>query len=732
MYITGFFHNEIDKEFDLVKLELTPIESNLVINGTDNGETLRGSDEDDVINGGDGRDSIYANDGDDLVHGDGGNDLIIGGDGNDSLYGDAGNDVIYGNEGDDLIYGGDGNDEIFGGFGVDIIHGGDGNDVIDGDHARFHSRPSGEIFGDAGDDVISGAARLHGGDGNDTINADGANAAFGDAGDDYIYVRTDVSDNRYFGGEGEDRFSYFNYDRVGNGEAFSIEDLVDYAFESISASVLDITHNSGGTDRLVSFESIEFREFTLDISDDLPDLQILSGGNADYLGTSGSEIVFAVQEGQDISTLAGNDIIIGGDGSDVLHGGAGDDYIDGGFESDLIYGGDGNDVLRDGGGLNLNGNSRIIDKLYGGAGDDTFYDEGGLDVMVGQAGDDYFYVLDDRDFDRYNGGHGADTLVYVGLNSAVFLIGRTTNNVVLTIDFSPLRHPSGNGDLAPYVVDQLYRIETLVFDDLTMDISDVSLLPIFAALTEGDDNFTGSDEADLVVGMDGTDYIYGMGGDDILYGDEIFSGGDRDFIYGGDGNDQIYGGDGNNRLFGGNGDDYITWNNSGNGTVVFGDDGNDTIVDPGGFNLVKGGGGDDLIIVQFRGKDDEYDGGTGVDIVQYRDFDPRFVTVTVERTATDAVVVKLAERSFNNQTIDTFDTLTNIEIIKFGETTILVSDLPIMSSLNLSELEEISTDAEFVEMNNDAFSNSLDDLNNLMAFLEAEEGFEMQDVGIWM
>lgn len=108
-----------------------------VFNGSDNSETLEGTDGKDVLNGGAGDDSLYGEGGNDNLNGQAGADSLYGGTGDDvlngqqdddSLYGDAGDDILHGQEGDDSLAGGDGDDRLTGHEGDDTLTGGAGAD----------------------------------------------------------------------------------------------------------------------------------------------------------------------------------------------------------------------------------------------------------------------------------------------------------------------------------------------------------------------------------------------------------------------------------------------------------------------------------------------------------------------------------------------------------------------------------------------------------------------------
>jgi glycerophosphoryl diester phosphodiesterase len=112
--------------------------------GTNEGDTLVGGDDDDVIvafggddtaAGGLHSDIIYGSEGADVLRGDlnsrnsqvgvGGDDIIYGGNGDDRIGGKGGNDELYGEAGDDAIWGDDGDDLLSGGLGNDTLTGDD-------------------------------------------------------------------------------------------------------------------------------------------------------------------------------------------------------------------------------------------------------------------------------------------------------------------------------------------------------------------------------------------------------------------------------------------------------------------------------------------------------------------------------------------------------------------------------------------------------------------------------
>ncbi|HEX2885124.1 calcium-binding protein [Vineibacter terrae] len=144
-------------------------------------------------------------------------------------------------------------------------------------------------------------------------------------------------------------------------------------------------------------------------------------------------------------------------------------------------------------------------------------------------------------------------------------------------------------------------------------------------LGAGDDVLNSTSAAAYVVdGGDGNDsiamYYTIFGGDDVLLGgagnDHISGGLGEDRIDGGLDNDTLYGEDGDDLIEGGAGDDYI--DGGADDDVIFGDAGNDTIIGGLGSDTIKGNAGDDIFVVTSTADGrDSYDGGDGIDTLDY-------------------------------------------------------------------------------------------------------------------
>jgi Ca2+-binding RTX toxin-like protein len=171
------------------------------VNGAGNRDTIRGQA---------GNDTLLGEAGNDILLGEAGNDTLRGGDGGDAtnrpsigsngdyLNGGSGDDVLFGEAGPDFLDGMMGNDILIGGDGIDALAGGSGDDFIDGG-ARA-----------TGDESFDVAQRLCGGLGNDVIygGVDAEDDLEGNDGVDYLYSGS--GNDEMSGGEGADRFDFYN------------------------------------------------------------------------------------------------------------------------------------------------------------------------------------------------------------------------------------------------------------------------------------------------------------------------------------------------------------------------------------------------------------------------------------------------------------------------------------------------------------------------------------------
>ena len=242
--------------------------------GTNNDDTLRGTDAADVIVGGDGHDEI---------HGLGGSDLICGGSGSDSIFGGDDDDRLRGNNVGDDLHGGEGNDRLSGDRGGDTLEGGPGDDKLG---TRGPGRKDRIVYVGAPQAVtVDLEARTATGDGFDTLIR-------------IKWVLTSVYDDTVTGTKGYDNvFDPGGSDTVtlGEGSDFfqDVPQLDQYPpYEGdVDADEIDL---GGGDDQAIA---------------DLGADNIHGGPGDDYQLDGGR----------------GDDTIDGGPGSDSIEGGSGTD-----------------------------------------------------------------------------------------------------------------------------------------------------------------------------------------------------------------------------------------------------------------------------------------------------------------------------------------------------------------------------------------------------------------------
>ena len=262
-------------------------DSDNIVDGTGEADTLTGGEEDDVLMG---------RAGDDTLSGGAGDDWIIGGSGDDTLSGDAGDDALLGGSGDDTLSGGAGDDLLHGSTGDDDLSGGAGRDTL---------------IGDAGDDTLTGGA--------------GA--------DTFVYIP----------GGGNDTIEDFT-DGEDNIDLTTFTGVTGFADLTITAdgddAEIDLSAHGGGTLRLenVNVSDLDAEDF------------LFYGQGRDFSGTEKVDLLIGGVGDDTISGQAGDDTLFGITGDDTIYGGAGDDTIDGGEGDDTIDGGAGDDTMSGGSG----------------------------------------------------------------------------------------------------------------------------------------------------------------------------------------------------------------------------------------------------------------------------------------------------------------------------------------------------------------------------------------------
>lgn len=354
---------------DIISKIYDPREGNQILVGSQLGDDLHGTINNDAIYTGDGNDAANGGDGLDYIRGGAGNDTLTGGNGIDLLFGEANADVLNGDAGGDFLYGGIGNDTLNGGADNDTLYGEDGDDVLNGDGGAD------VLIGGAGNDTINGGTgvdddSIDGGAGNDTINAgDGNDFAAGGSGNDT--VNGGNNNDRIDGNEGSDTL---------NGENGA---------DTIYGGADGDTINGG------------------------------QGGDI-LIGEAGVDIINGGTEDDSIDGGADGDTLNGDDGSDFIQGGSGADTINGGSAADTINGDAGADLITGGTGG---------DTMTGGADADIFFFaiNSGVDVIV-----DFQDGIDKLNLAGYAGANAGNTIIQQsGANTIISFAGAFTDQVIL-------------------------------------------------------------------------------------------------------------------------------------------------------------------------------------------------------------------------------------------------------------------------------------------------------------
>ncbi|QOJ14063.1 MAG: hypothetical protein HRU75_05180 [Planctomycetia bacterium] len=570
--------------------------------------------------------TIIGGPGNDFLVGTLGKDRIEGGDGNDLIIGSGGADKLLGGDGNDLIFGGGGNDEIYGGDKIDILIGNSGRDCIFGGGGQTLTRGGlsvelGDLFfgGDGDDLIVSGNAvgvdlvgidfAMGGGDddslqlshgGTLTVNSFSfqfGNLAFGNGGNDLIFTRDGL--DVVFGGEGNDgiRTRKGAQLTIGSGSSQFRLALGDLIFAGEGNDTVHSDHDANDADR--SLDDIDF-VFGGPGEDEIHgygggDLSIGDVSDPDFELKLGN-LIFGGDQNDTIRTLAGIDVLFGGDGDDMIVAGKGDLLTIGSGSNefrlalgDLIFGRDGDDELHgDDDSEDAERDDDDIDVIFGGNGDDTIFGYGGGLLSIGDSSDpDFELKLGNVVF----GGDQHDT---IGTLDGIDLIFCGAGDDTVT---------AGNGHLLE--IDTTFTID---LGDLVFGMSgNDTLHGDEEGAPEEDDDSTGG--IDLIFGGTGEDEIYGGSGGKIelpdqnfclIFGNLLFGGPNNDFLRG----DFFTPGDdpqaGIDLIFGAGGDD--TLEGSEGSLIVIGDITSGQAVILGFGNILFGGPGNDTI----KGADDPY------------------------------------------------------------------------------------------------------------------------------
>ncbi len=588
-------------------------------------DAITAGDGDDVIIAGPDDDTIDAGDGDNIVFGDNAAITWTGG-----IIAEATTDLATDIGGSDDITTGSGNDLIFGGTLDDTIDAGDGDNVIFGDNgeAIFAAGIRSELNtfspADAGNDTITS------GTGNDVVLAG--------AGVDSVTIAG--GNNLVFGDEGE-----LTFDAGGVlVEAISIELGSGNPDNIATGSGNDLVVGGAGADTINAGDGDNI------VLGDNADA-IYSGGLPAFLQTLNPE--FSAND--HITTGAGRDLILGGQGSDTITSGDG---------ADVILGDEGSITL--GGGVI----QQAVSESFADGMADVISSQGGADVILGGNG-----------ADQIDGGEGNN--VITGDNAVVTFSGGVLARIeVLTPDIGAVDTiVTGAGDdvimggAAGDVINAGNGNNVVIGDHGTITFLGGAFATFTPTTPEigGNDTITTGSGADRIVGGTGADWIDAGDGNNVVAGDHViiiqdngaltrvesvaFADGGVDLIFTGTGNDLVIGGTAGDTIHAGAGNDLVfgdhalvtgdinlallpmamavhpftftsisTQNVGADGRSVAGDDvvfagaGDDIVLGQQGADILFGEDGDDDLIGGHNvalGQDgaDVIDGGAGYDVI---------------------------------------------------------------------------------------------------------------------
>lgn len=376
-----------------------------------------------------------------------------------------------------------------------IIYGGTDDDVIDLSGASFADGYYAVIMGDAGNDIIKGAAN-------------GTNYIFGDEGIP-VYAKK--------GSEKKRRgFVSFPID-----EGFGTNVILG------GLNARNIIFGGFGNDFIVAGDATDIifgdgGRIEWDDSDQWNDLSNWNDPSKWHASI------------HDLFDQGGADVIYGMNGSDYIYSGAGDDLIDAGNGNDIVLAGQGNDTV------------------YGASGVDTIYGGDGVDIVFGDTPDDlkmviatsddtagvlpYNYVskelkekaleeqMELRQEDDKGTPDDTSDKVTIGLKDFITTFTKSQEaNALLAKTFK-------SNDLDDYL--ERTAEEGVSYSDIIKGENGSDI--IFGGL--GIDQIDGGADNDFIDGNDGDDVIEGGSGDDIIYGglgnDRLDGGADNDIIMG--------------------------------------------------------------------------------------------------------------------------------------------------------------------------------------------------------
>ena len=539
--------------------------------------------------------SLFANG--NTFQGGAGNDTIIGGDLNERIDGGADNDTISGGAGSDTLLGGTGDDTFIYNPGNHLAIVGDGSDTVDGggdDDTLQIKRLAAEqniyyVQGTAaGFDVTVDHFGLGTPSTITTQNVETLDLEL--KGNEQAVLKGDLSATEVLIEGDHDGNSLFLNQLGAAG-------IIDADLGGGSDEVYGGNHTGGAVvDGGAGVDHANYGLVNAAVNADLASGAVVRATGTDTL-----------ENFENFTGTAYNDIIAGNAAANILLGGTGSDIIEGRGGSDNIDGGDGNDHLVGGDELIVNGGFNGPAEVMVGNGSQVVDLGAGWTVTNGSV--DLLFVpgalnasfpagTNAVDMQGMSNGTIAQTFATEASKTYTVTFLQSTNPDILanTANVTSGVTVTAGNESAVFTHRAMpgttwaTASSTFVERTFTFTADGPTTTLIFSSVNGLDPDYYGSLIAQVSVisaeaASDDADTLTGGAGDDVLLGglgDDIINGGDNnDRLSGGAGNDTLHGGDGNDFLAGGAGDD-----------VLSGGAGNDTFsyVVGEGTDRVDGGG----------------------------------------------------------------------------------------------------------------------------------------------
>jgi Ca2+-binding RTX toxin-like protein len=518
--------------------------------GSNQGDFLTGDNNNNLLVGGGGADSLTGAGGDDVLEGGPGVNTLDGGPGNDTVtYADSPTAVVvnlaagFDGQGDTLvvnsienIVGSAQGDQLTGDVNSNILNGGPGADTMtgsDGNDSYFVDNVGDVVTENANEGTDTVLASI-----NYTLTANVENllltggADLQGFGNGFANTLTGNSGNNLLdGGTGADAMA----GGAGN-DVYFVDNSDDAVFENANQ----------GNDTV--FASVSYT-----LSTDIENLVLQGSADLQGYGNVSNNVVYGNSGNNLLNGEAGIDLMVGGVGNDTY-------FVDDPSDSCFEAPGQGNDtvmafcnygiaadvenlILQGTGDFQAYGNNQA-NVIYGNSGNNLLNSAGGIDLMVGGAGNDVYFVDDPSDscfevanegsdavFAFCNYGLAADVEALVmqgnadlqgyGNNQANTLNGNSGNNLLNGAGGADTMIGGGGNDtyFVDNVADAVFESANEGTDSVFASVDYTLSANIEALVLQGSAiNGTGNALANNLFGNAGDNILDGQGGADVLQG----------------------------------------------------------------------------------------------------------------------------------------------------------------------------------------------------------------------